>query len=235
MGLDIIELQLEIEDKFGISLDDEFWQNAGTFGDVVDSVFQRLQNSPAAAFENQTYSTVLAELQEELENILPGQESYGENIKLTRLIPFWKRRRIWDTLRQRFKTLPSEEAFYNKRIIEVLTFEPWIFFPTVIIFAAAELLPESSFKILLILLAMMGGAAFCAILPYGLLLLFLLPSRRIGDLAKMIFRKNDHLKKMSVSKEECAESLKVIFCHVLGVKLNTLQPHTTLDKDLAIE
>ena len=49
MGLDIVELVMDIEDAFGIPIDDQEFSRCETFGQLYDQVLRALQRLPGAA------------------------------------------------------------------------------------------------------------------------------------------------------------------------------------------
>jgi acyl carrier protein len=236
MGLDFVELIMEIEDEFGIELDSECVSRFETFGDVVDSVYQQITTK---TYDTKDYKITVSKLQEELKKIVPEQQNFDENIRLNRLIPFRQRYKVSNLLQKSFPmlSLPSEPD-----IIALIRLELILLLSDVCLFSLSLGTPEP-FQILFVIsvccITGVIGVLFLAIMVIILINSF--PSKKsirdireltIREMAQILVNKTNHLEQMT--KQECEETLRTIFCKTLNLKPEKIKLESKLIKDLAI-
>lgn len=114
MGLESVEVILEIEDRFGISIPDEDASRIRTVGDLVDVVHRRIEES-ARECENTSpqacrSSRAFYRLRRELLRLLPlARHDVQRFASLEELIPRNTRRRTWQALQGAQVRLPQLE------------------------------------------------------------------------------------------------------------------------------
>jgi acyl carrier protein len=242
MGLDFVELMLEIEDEFDVALvDTELNHAETTFGDVVNVVYQKITTK---TYDTNDYETTVLKLRKELKKLVPELQNFDENTPLNSQIPFWQRYKVFNSLQISFPMLPD---FFVPDIITLIKIDLILFLLAVvslglfIIVRLTMLVPEAEQMFfacltfsttavwgvfLLILLVAMLLTAFPSLLQKGF--------RRmsISDWARMLVEKTDRLERMT--KQECEETLRNIFCKTLNLKPEKITLESKLAKDLAI-
>jgi acyl carrier protein len=239
MGLDFVELILEIEDEFGIELDTEIVNHAETFGDMVDGVYQKITTK---TYDTKDYGITLLKLQEELKKLVPKQQNFDENTKLSRLIPFWQRHNVSNSLQELFPmlSLPSESD-----IIGLIRLELILLLADIVLFSLSLTTPEPLQILLIISVCCITGVlGILFVLIIIIILINCFPSKKrirgkkriigltIHEMAQTIVKKTNRLEQMT--KQECEEILRKILCKTLNLKPEEVKLESKLIEDLAI-
>jgi acyl carrier protein len=234
MGLDAVELILEIESEFDIELDTEFASYV-TFGDVVDGVYQKITTK---TYDAKDYETMLSKLREELKKLVPEQQNFNENTKLNRLIPFWQRYKVFSSLQVSFPLLPY---FAVPDIITLVKIDLFLFLSAMVSLGLSIIVPESVqilFVIPMYSIVMVLGVflliLLCAILltAFPSLLRKSVREMTIGESAQILVEKTIRLERMT--KQECEATLRNIFCKTLSLKPTKITLESKLIEDLHI-
>ncbi|GHT42348.1 hypothetical protein FACS189443_5270 [Planctomycetales bacterium] len=238
MGLDAVELLIEIEDEFCFEFDENFWHHADTFGDVVDEVRRQLaQKTVKEPDENE--QTVLMELQTVLQELFPEQKSFSKEDKIARIIPYWKQSKYLGRLRQQFPELQWKQPRWIGFTLTVLV---WTLIGSIPLYLLYLLLLIAGLvlreQIILGLSHIVGFALLGCIAGVILTVVtagFLSPINTVGECATQIAEKRKQLHEWQQADEnEIEEKLRKIFAKVLFVKPETIRRESTLSKDLNI-
>jgi len=107
MGMDFVELMVEIEERYAIELDENDYTNMRTFGDLVDMVKRTIDKPLDPPIEESRNEIILQSLLAELRLRLPKEVEINEETRLNKLRPYVKQYDIWSFIQQRFPELPS--------------------------------------------------------------------------------------------------------------------------------
>lgn len=239
MSLDYLDLSLDIEERFDVSLDRERLQSAKTFGDILDMLIDRIQETPIPPeteqrSEEQEYRATLEELKTELQTLVPNCGDLSETTKLAKIIRFGQRYRIWTALRTRFPVLPLENPTQNRKMFTWLTYMGPVTFAAVIL-SGIKMFEWGKWIFavsMIILFAMFFGGAIYFIAQY-----FSSPYKTVGDLADEIAqRRCRNARFRQANREEIAEMLREIFRKVLALDAkNEIRFDSRLREDLGVE
>jgi hypothetical protein len=103
MGLDTVELVMEIEEAFDISIPDERASKMLTVGDVYEFLLEKTADSTLKSSICLTAVTFY-DLRRQLHSLGLSHSEIRPKTKLDRLIPLTGRRKYWQTLRAYPKT-----------------------------------------------------------------------------------------------------------------------------------
>ena len=106
MGLDIVELVMEVEDTFEIEVDDDDYAEIRTVGDFHQYILRQLQAQHELQLAHPTRPSVppFLAIRKSLSSLLPVQRNQlRPRTELDRIIPRDRRRTIWD----RFQSLTN--------------------------------------------------------------------------------------------------------------------------------
>ena len=236
MGIDLLEITIEIEKAFGFDLERDFWKRETTFGDVIDEVMRRYEKAQIQMEIATGYDETLKELCEEVKKILPMGCDIDENTRLAKIVPFWRRHRFWRLLRERFLMLEPLKAYQAQQMIRVLGIEPIFFFGGIIFCSLSNVVQNLILRILCGLLGVIGIIGFFVTFPLALRTHFVMPCKRIGDLARMIADRRQRFERLQQgSQAEFENTLREIFCRVLFIKPEKVTREAALYKDLGVE
>lgn len=237
MGLDAVELLLEIEDECYCEFDENFWHHAKTFGDVVDEVRRQLaQKTVKEPDENE--QTVLIELQTVLQELSPEQKSFSKEDKIACIIPYWKQSKHLTQLRQRFPELQWKKPRWMGFI---LLSAPWLligvtlFMPLCgILWTAGHVFQNQTILMLsrIIVYTLLWNFGFLILMV--LIERFLSPINTVGECATQIAEKRKQLKEWQRDENNIEEKLRKMFADFLCIKPETIRRESTLYKDLHI-
>ncbi len=230
MGLDIVELMLEIEEQYAIEVDEDDAKDVRTFGDLVDMVKRSINKTPPMNAEQAGYEVVRDSLLAELRIWLPKDLNVDEHTKLKELKRHVKRRDIWSAIQERFPELPSWRLI-NMRRTWFVDAPMYLGFLGVIIscwFISTYL--EEIVAWWMISTIMLG---------IGLAWLFLivgrLPHRTIGDVAEEITQKRQtRCKAQQLSVETIEEELRTMLVEGFALKPEEIHRDSDLFKDLRL-
>ena len=113
MGLDGVELIMEVEDEYGIKLPDEEASKFRTLGDLFDAILRRLdgrQLSPCV------YSPLFYELRRAIVDVVGGEpRAIRPRTKWSELIAAGREREIWRAIETRFGS-PLPALVHTRRV-----------------------------------------------------------------------------------------------------------------------
>jgi len=133
MGFDTVELVLEIEEAFDISIPDDRASRMQTVGDVYDFILEKTADSTLAS---RTCLTAVAfyELRRQLRSLGLAESRFRPKTRIDRVIPLIGRRYYWHALSSkmdlRFPRLerPSWLTLLNCILVAVLVSASFLFF-----------------------------------------------------------------------------------------------------------
>lgn len=125
MGLDFIELLLELESSFGVMIPDADAQKIRTAGDLVEAVRSRVCRRPGATCLT---SHNFYRFRRALMTALPlPRGAIRPDADLAALIPVWQRRRVWGELRAAGLRMPDlQMGPVGCLVVAVLTIAPHV-------------------------------------------------------------------------------------------------------------
>ena len=97
MGLDLVEIMINVEEEFGIDILEDAARKIETVGDIVDYVERQIRENDVPQWKaEQVYAEFLVRIKNELASALKISESQIDpNDRLDKLIPRKRRREIW--------------------------------------------------------------------------------------------------------------------------------------------
>lgn len=110
MGLDSVELIIEVEDTLGIEISNLEAEKINTVQDFYDCAWKHVSNKKLAIEKCYTHSVFYKIRQAIVENIKVDKKSITPKTKMEDIIPFENRRQIWKQLEDTLQlTLPQLE------------------------------------------------------------------------------------------------------------------------------
>jgi acyl carrier protein len=223
MGLDTVELVMEVEEHFGIALRDEDAERIRTIGDLADAILSRIVAATALTCPSiPAFYALRSTLRQSLDE---PQLRIRPTSLLSEIIPISKRRRCWSAIRSlqpwRFPGLELSHKACQLRLAAQL----------VSMIVPLFLLPSEmwilslAFGFLLCILVHVGMNRFRVEIPQTY--------QTVGDLVRSAIstviatRKND-----VTSREHVLSELLPIISKQFGVDQNKLQPQTRFNEDL---
>lgn len=214
MGLDAVEVMMEIEDQLGVSIPDEEASDTRTVGDLIACVQRHYQRETS----DQRYlihafgafrTALLQELPLQRREIRPSTP-------LARLIPKRHRRRVWSHLKQHGLPLPH------------LRLHPWaaVAVGCLVIAAAVTLarLMHNQWGILTVV--PIGMVAYLLTRPLAVELPYSVATA--GLAARLLIRENTELPQRSdLSRRSVSELVRAIVADVACVPLGNVHEETT--------
>jgi hypothetical protein len=114
MGLDLVEIIMDIEERFGVEIPDEDASRVNTVADLIDAVCKQLDTAAQKCEKSDQISVIchssraFYRFRKELTRILPlGRRDVKPSARLEELIPRQVRRQTWQALRLADLRLPE--------------------------------------------------------------------------------------------------------------------------------
>jgi acyl carrier protein len=220
MGLDIVELILDVEDSFQIKFSDRDVGAIGTVGDLITHVRSSMQSRRAGHCEtSRTFYRIRRHLTDRL---ALGRKSVRPKGRLEDLIPRDRRRQIWAELRSAGLRLPPLE------LGGVTLFLVFGFALSVGIAVAASMHTVlDSFSLALLSWFFIFALSFRALRPFA------------GHIPSAIVTVGDAVllasPMASASNDEIAQRTRLIISHQLGVPIEKVTDLASFTKDLGAD
>jgi len=235
MGMDFVELMLEIEERYAVEIDKDDWVNMRTFGDLVDSVQRVIARSLDPPIEESRNEIILQSLLAELRSRLPKEVEIHEETRLSKLKPYVKRYDIWSFVQRRFPELPSwnnigvRQSYYVDRpscLGFLAVTVAWL-----IVYGITINYFEKTLGAILMAMVTCLGIAFA----WLFWIVMRLPHRTIGDVAGAIAVKRQRLlMARELSSEDIENELRVLMSKAFALKPEKIQRESHLVKDLRL-
>jgi acyl carrier protein len=224
MGLETVEIVIEAEKTFGISLPDQGCSKVRTVGEFRDLIVEVLgRKKEGEGF----FKEIFHELQITLPSILPQDANrlpIDVDTELPRLIPLFSRRQTWRRMAKKLdvKLPPLERSKWTNAAIAIAS----------IVLAlkycwARGVLGVIFLMILLAILFFMMTLPLVVCCPENV--------RTVGDLAKYVLKSrygNICKQEERFSKEEVWTLVQLIVADELGIKRSDVKPESRFVEDL---
>ena len=230
MGLDTVELVMEIEEAFDISIPDDRASEMLTVGDVYDFILEKTADSTLKSSTCLT-AVVFYDLRRQLHSLGLSHSEIRPKTKLDRLIPLTRRRKYWQTLSAqmdlRFPRLgrPSWLVLLNCMLVAIVVSASFLGFAhdnyiSGIVAAAAFGLSSTAMLIYLTRPLAIYPAASCS---------------TIRDLVTSLVAINYNTlatRYSTCSRTDIWNALQLIVAEQLGVDRSMVVPHARFVQDL---
>jgi acyl carrier protein len=215
MGLDVIELALEIEEEFSIRIPDRDAEHIRTVGDLVDYAHERLRKrSHAVCPTSHTFFRLRRELMHHL--ALP-RPAVRPTASMAALVPEVRRREVWRELEAAGLPLPPLQGGVPACCV-------WM--TAALVLGAAAFLWWSG---ALVLLAALGLVLLAARATQPLAVA--IPPACVTVRATVFYLTPGRLTD-ALSREEIASRVRRIVAENLGLSLDEVQEHSRIAEDL---
>lgn len=233
MGLDTVELALEVEERFGISLPDEECQKVTTVDDLYQLVLSKLDKAdPTKCLTSATFYRVRKGI---ADVIGVDKRTLKPDTPLQELLPLESRRDLWASISERLAlNLPKlwRGPGWGRTLVGI----PVLSLIVPLVFAAMDVLKiEESFTITLLgILATYGLAK----VTQPLKKYFHPKSLTLGALTKTVLALN--FSKLSAdckswNEKDIYDSLLEVIEDNAGIKKEDIQPHHAFIDDLNMD
>ncbi len=237
MGMDLVELVMDIEDRYDIAIHPaDFGETPPTFGDLVDLVCRKINESRNAPLEAMDEEFVLAALLTQLRTLVPESVDVNSKTPMKVFAPALKRDEndVWGRLRERFPELHGWREYCRAGVgcgcvTSLVLMAIWFavyryyiitnYFPT----------PSVSF-----LAGLCLGAA-TALFWWLFFSEALNRGKNLGELARMIVEKRrNRLRSKELPKSDIENELRSLICDSFGLKPENVHRESLLTKDLGL-
>ncbi len=235
MGLDSVELLMDVEDTLGIEISNLEAEKIDTVQDFYDCAWKHVSNKKLSIEKCYTQSVFYKIRQAIVENIKVDKASITPKTKIADIIPFENRRKIWqqleDTLQLKLPQLELRKpyniilnAFGIKTILGSLLVELFM----VIIYDASYWF--YGYSLIAILLTSLLSKAFT---PFRTKFV---PSD-FGELTKNVYGKNFKAitNEKGITKNDLEIVIREIISNKMGIDLAEITPEKSLTRDLGID
>ncbi len=235
MGLDSVELVIEVEETLGIEISNLEAEKIDTVQDFYDCAWKHVSNKKLAIAECYTQSVFYKIRQAVVENIKVDKASITPKTKIADIIPFENRRQIWQQLEDKLQLkLPQLElrkpyniilnAFGIKTILGSLLVELFM----VIIYDASYWV--YGYSLIAILLTSLLSKAFT---PFRTKFV----PNDFGELTKNVYGKNFKVitNEKGITKNDLEIVIREIISNKMGIDLAEITPEKSLTRDLGID
>lgn len=221
MGLEMVELVMEIEERYAITLREEDAEEIETFGQFVTYVHQRMRETHNILPEDLNEKIVSAALVERLRTLVPDGVEVSQETRMEVLAPALKRdeTNVWKYLTERFPELSDWDEYCPAKGCA----------GSILFFAVmAVWLTSVSFL-----------AGLCLGVVTVLIWWFFYTNRvfgkNLGEIAREVVEKRQRLlRDKELSLEELEDEMRVIFCEQLGLNPEKVRWESRLVKDLGL-
>ena len=235
MGLDSVELLMDVEEAFGIEISNLEAEQINTVQDFYDCAWKHVSNKNLSIEKCYSQSVFYKIRQAIVENIKVDKASITPKTKITDIIPFENRRQIWkqleDTLQLKLPQLELRKpyniilnAFGIKTILGSLLVELFM----VIIYDASYWV--YGYSLIAILLTSLLSKAFT---PFRTNFV----TNDFGELTKNVYGKNFKAitNENGITQNDLEIVIREIISNKCGLDLAEITPEKSLTRDLGID
>jgi len=236
MGMDLVELILEVEERYAVELEGDDFANIRTFGDLIDTVKRKIDRPLDLPVEETGYEIIFQSLLTELRLRLPANVEVDADTQLHKLRRYVKNYEVWSVIQLRFPELPSWNAvgrrreYYGDRL-NCLGFLGAVIAGLVTLGIIFKFFGDNLWTFL---------AATAIWMSIGLSWLFWIvlrpPYRTVGDIAQAIAERRQKLLKVrNCSVADIESELRDYMCKSYGLKPEKIRRESELVKDLGLD
>ena len=245
MGMDLVELALEIEERYVVEFDENDWADMLTFGDMIDMVKRKIDRPIDLSIEESGHEIILQSLLAELRLRLPQNVEINEETQLRKLRRYAKNYKIWSFVQQRFPELPSWDSIGFRQIHGVGMPNCFECCSGIVIFGLLMLIMLIAiFNIIFGLFGVNQWTVFVSgLFLTSIVLMYLylfvrhqLEHRTVGDVAKAIAERRQKLLKVrEYSSDDIENELRNYMSKTFALKPEKILRESELVKDLGLD
>jgi len=235
MGLDSVELVIEVEDTLGIEISNLEAEKINTVQDFYDCAWRHVSNKKLAIEKCYTQSVFYKIRQAIIENIKVDKANITPKTKIADIIPFENRRQIWHQLEDKLQLKLPQLELRNPYNIVLNAFGITTILGSLLVELFLVKIYHASYWIY--------GYSLIGILLTSLLSKAFTPFRTnfvtndFGQLTKNVFSNNFKVitNDKGITKNDLQIVIRGIISNKMGIDLAEITPEKSLTRDLGID